>query len=572
MQPQFDSWDLTPVSIPPRSRLHSIPPIGIGTPFVESLTGYMIRLATAHAVRVSDLIEHELRARVPYFHAPAGILGSVNGIAESAQNWVSAVERSTLRGNLRLLTMLPFASLLTTSHLMRQERAWCPQCYESRAEQGQEVYEQLIWCLQCVEICPLHNTRLVTSCHACHRQLRPICAVSRPGFCSRCHQWLGTSRHSTEDMSPTEYQAWVAREFGQLLALGPQSQPTGRKNLQAFVARYVDSFFEGNVMAAAEAAGCGRVSFHNWYTGNTTPRIDLLLRLCYELSIPLTSLVTGDTTEAKDGAFGRRAAGAKRQRNTAPQRTADQIRRALLLAVNEQPAPSIREVAKRLGYSTPTRLYVADSNLSKTIVRNFNKSGRNHWWRRRGAKSPSESAIRRALEASFALAVPEPIHHTAASLGYDTECPLTARFPELCRAIKLKRVRAAAARRTALVDVLGSALAEDPPPSLAQITRRLGYARGTMRDAEPELCGKLVARRRRFVERSREALRQRLEATLKEDPPPSLREVHARLGITHNVLYENFPEIHRAIVGRHQGFRRQVRSSNVRAVGNRNPR
>lgn len=557
MQPHFDTWDLTPVAIPTRSRLHSVEPIGIGTPLVESLTGYMIRLSAAHAVRVSDLIEQELRAAVPYFHTPAGILGSINGVGESPENWASALERFTLRDDLRLLTMLPFASLLTPAYLMRRERAWCPQCYESRVARGQDVYEQLIWCFQCVEICPLHNTPLETSCSACHRRLRPICAVSRPGFCSRCRQWLGVPRCSPENESPTEYQMWAAREVGQLLASAPQAQPTGRKNLQTFVARFIDSFFEGNVLAAADAAGCRRVSFHNWYTGRTAPRIDLLLRLCFELNIPLASLTTSHTAETKEAAFGKRAAAAARRRETAPQRTAEQIRQALLVAAEEQPPPSIRELAKRLGYTTPTRLYLADSKLSRTIVRNFNKSGRKQWWRRRGAKSPSEAAIRQALEESLALEVPEAVHRTAASLGYDTECPLTARFPELCRAIKLKRERAAAGRRTALAAALESALAEEPPPSLAEITRRLGNARGTMRDVEPELRGKLVARRREFVERSKEGLRQRLEATLKDDPPPSLREVHARIGITHNVLYENFPELHRAIVGRHREYRQR---------------
>jgi hypothetical protein len=33
MQANFASWDLVPVSIPARSRLHWIEPIGIGTPF-----------------------------------------------------------------------------------------------------------------------------------------------------------------------------------------------------------------------------------------------------------------------------------------------------------------------------------------------------------------------------------------------------------------------------------------------------------------------------------------------------------------------------------------------------------
>jgi hypothetical protein len=148
MQEAFDSWNMLPVPLPARSRLHSIEPIGVGTPFVESLTGYMIRLAASHAVRVSDLIEHELRAGVPYYHVPAGISNAINGVREGAQNWVSAVERFTLRDNLRFLTLLPFESVLDTANLMRRERAWCPHCYESSAAQGQEVYEQLIWCLQ----------------------------------------------------------------------------------------------------------------------------------------------------------------------------------------------------------------------------------------------------------------------------------------------------------------------------------------------------------------------------------------------------------------------------------------
>ncbi len=91
--PHFDSWYVAPAPIPARSRLHSILPIGAGTPLVESLTGCMIRLASSHAVRVSDLIEHELRTGIPYFHAAAGIPNTINGVGENAQNWVSAIER-----------------------------------------------------------------------------------------------------------------------------------------------------------------------------------------------------------------------------------------------------------------------------------------------------------------------------------------------------------------------------------------------------------------------------------------------------------------------------------------------
>src|SRR5260370_4853733 len=63
-QPIFDSWDCTPPILPPRSRLYAIEPIGIGTPFVQSLSGYVARLADAHAVSVGHLLVRELSALV----------------------------------------------------------------------------------------------------------------------------------------------------------------------------------------------------------------------------------------------------------------------------------------------------------------------------------------------------------------------------------------------------------------------------------------------------------------------------------------------------------------------------
>jgi hypothetical protein len=414
MQPAPDSWDLEPIPIATRSRLHSIEPIGIGTPFVENLTGYIIRLAASHAVRVSDLIEHELRASIPYFRTPAGVPNAINGSGESARDWVSALEKFTLRDGLQFLTLLPFESLLTTPCLMRQERAWCPRCYESRIAQGLDVYEQLVWCLQSVEMCPLHKIPLETSCPACHRRLRPLCAVSRPGVCSRCRQWLGSAQKSKPAGSPTEYQFWAAQEIGGLMAVPPQSKPIGRENVQKILTRYAGLFSEGNRTTIAEAAGCRRSSFYNWCNGTTTARVDLLLHLCHELKIPLTSLVTEVIPES-ELALGKAALAQTRRRGVPPRRTAEQIRRALRQATTEEPAPSISDVARRLGYSTPTRLYVADSALCKMIVRNFNRSGRNHWWRRRGAKGPDESTIRKALEQSLSREMPVPVHHSEGS-------------------------------------------------------------------------------------------------------------------------------------------------------------
>ena len=56
----LESWDLTVPDVPPRARFYPLEPIGIGTPLVEGLTSYLLRLAEAHGVPVGALTD-ELR-------------------------------------------------------------------------------------------------------------------------------------------------------------------------------------------------------------------------------------------------------------------------------------------------------------------------------------------------------------------------------------------------------------------------------------------------------------------------------------------------------------------------------
>lgn len=47
--------------IPPSpSRLYGVEPIGAGTPLVESLTSYIVRVASAHCVTVGTLLAEEV--------------------------------------------------------------------------------------------------------------------------------------------------------------------------------------------------------------------------------------------------------------------------------------------------------------------------------------------------------------------------------------------------------------------------------------------------------------------------------------------------------------------------------
>jgi hypothetical protein len=270
----------------------------------------------------------------------------------------------------------------------------------------------------------------------------------------------------------------------------------------------------------------------------------------------MISLFTESPPEADAASFSK-ADVQKRRSDVRPRRRTEQIRNALQQALTEQPAPSLGDIARRLGYTTTSRLYVADNVLCRMIVRNFNKSWRSYWWRRGGTKGPEESAIRSALEDSLSLEFPVAVYRIARDLGFETGSPVAARFPDLCGAIKAKRAAAREARRDRIAAALKSALNEDPPPALEEVAKRLGYdSDNSIKAWEPRLCARLVERRRRLVERSKNALKQQLKAALRENPPPSMRKVLTRLGITEGVSYHNFPDIHRTIAARYREYRR----------------
>jgi hypothetical protein len=117
----YESWgEQGPKStLPKRSQLYHLQPIGVGSAYVESLTGYIARLAEAHSVATGALLALELRPRVPSgsgipsreqkrplnssFIYDAHIL---NGLGECPQHWVHVLESLTGRVSLHSLTTL----------------------------------------------------------------------------------------------------------------------------------------------------------------------------------------------------------------------------------------------------------------------------------------------------------------------------------------------------------------------------------------------------------------------------------------------------------------------------------
>jgi hypothetical protein len=571
MQQVFESWDVASRPLSPRSRLYPLEPQGIGNAFVESLNGYVVRLAEAHAVSAADLVHRELSRHI----SPPLVFYShgMNGLGDSAARWVEVLEMATFRSDLRYLTLLPFKKLFSNRLLLREIRAWCPECYEEMAATG-TVYEPLLWYVKPVEACPRHRRLLATTCSGCHQFLRPLYAASRTGRCFRCGMELrweaGGGAGKTSDPAPTEYQLWLAGAMGQLLAHAPEVRPEILADrIRGVLAAYTEEFAEGNRAAVAEAAQCHCSVFYDWFYGNVRPRADNLLRAWYLLKLPVSFIFSphGASLLREEKCLPK--VKIERAKKLAPRRSPERTRRELQEALNEQPSPSLPEVARRLGYTTTEPLRYADRSLCAQIVINYRRSGCGHRWLSQGAKTICEpSQARKILEEHLRTErrIP-PLQRIAGSLGYADDGHIRRKFPELCRALSAKIALQRAERIAAIEPAFERALQANPPPTLREVCQQIGLsAIHVSRAHAPALCGKLKARRREYAEACRAELLDSLKAMLNEVPSPSPKEVYVRLGITKSIATYNFPELCRTIIVRYRQHRHQQSQARQEAV------
>ena len=201
----YDSWNLNYPPIPARSRLFPLEPIGIGTPYVESLTSYLTRLAEAHTVHLGVLASKEIKPVVPKSYKSKDLFGikhhtgSVNGTGTIATDVVQALEKLTMRNELASLTLLRWSHVFPQRQLNRHTKAWRPVCYQNWYSNNKTIYDPLMWSFQAVDICLEHKIPLQTYCPSCLSELPPLANNSRPGYCSklRAVAWEANSSINT---------------------------------------------------------------------------------------------------------------------------------------------------------------------------------------------------------------------------------------------------------------------------------------------------------------------------------------------------------------------------------------
>ncbi|MDP8934167.1 MAG: hypothetical protein M3N42_08460, partial [Cyanobacteriota bacterium] len=80
------------------------------------------------------------------------------------------------------------------------------------------IYEPLLWSLNDVKICLIHQHPLVQNCPHCDRQSHWLNWKSSLGYCSQCSQWLGGGSNT----SVVTQERWIAETLGELVANAEQ--------------------------------------------------------------------------------------------------------------------------------------------------------------------------------------------------------------------------------------------------------------------------------------------------------------------------------------------------------------
>jgi len=577
----FESWDLRRLPIAPRSLLFALQPIGVGSPFVESLTSYISRLAEVHAVRVSDLAGHVLAKCAPHdapivsARADDYRMGSgfhpgthaINGLAEDARRWIMAVETATKLTGLRLLTLMPLQQIFSKQSLLRKRQAWCPNCFSEWRQSGLPLYLPLLWHLQMVTICARHRRRLEESCPHCNQRFGVLYANNRPGYCPRCRCWLGRPISPQQEPSPEhchDDEIWMADCIGGLLAFLPQVEE-GRAGeiLSNNILALIRELAQGHQSIFCDLTGCATNAVPRWLIGPCRLRPDQFFQICSRLRIPASTLLTSNCSWNVPEEIAAAA-------NTAIRRGVwrddpEKLKAALLDALQEDPPPSLSVVALRLKYTTCAPLRRLAPNTCAEISERYLAHYPPHpnTWVFRGRKrTPDE--IKKILVEFLAQDPPIPLAHIAAELGSVSTDRLRRHFPELSMAILRKWAEYGQARRAKAEAALMGAISEEPPPPVTTLARRLDCDNAYLKLNFPDLCRQLRNIRDTWQSQNREAVRRRIENAARAMCGAPVHEVCRAAGVKQMFLFTNFPAIYKQIastyVARRDALRQQRRA------------
>lgn len=304
---------------PSRPVLYGRTPNALGTPLVESLTGFLSRLSAARSLLLTDVLDRLVRPLLP----PGTLrprrdlswfltrhVSSFDGAGDAASTVVRALERLTGRDDLVLHTFLPWRSLFSPhgpGAIRQGGKRWCCRCLEAMHADGVEPWEPLLWRLAPATWCPEHRIPLSERCPSCGRTLHVVTQRVPSGYCERCGHLLHRDDPHLDagDFDPERdtdalSEWWTSVALAQMLAA--QSLAAQHAASDRFVDFLRDALDRhgSNVESLVRTLGLNRSMVERWLDRSRRPRLRPFLTACIRLRARPVEVGTGVPHLARD--------------------------------------------------------------------------------------------------------------------------------------------------------------------------------------------------------------------------------------------------------------------------------
>lgn len=275
------------ITTPERSRLFSLVPDGVGTPYQEGLLSLLVRTSRSHAINPRLLIRYvfpEANADIDGIATAAfyqHLAGTMNGLGSYAERFLSAMEKLTGHADLRHLTLLPWQNLFPHNGqgLLARQRQWCPACLHEQYQRGDTTTFPLVWSFETYRICRSHSVPLEQCCPRCGKKQAFIPPYPDLGICSHCRQRLGGPRPPQDR---ADFQMWIAGTIEDMVVHQASSEfvPTLERFLD-FLKNQVAVHTGGNRAAFCRALGLNEFAISGWLNKGERPSITQFLTVSY---------------------------------------------------------------------------------------------------------------------------------------------------------------------------------------------------------------------------------------------------------------------------------------------------
>jgi DNA-binding phage protein len=355
----------------PRSRLYDLAPYETGTPWCESLTGYINRLGWTHHVPPRALVAQEIVPRLDEHQrlvAPVGIFGatwamSLNGAGVATKPWIEVLSHLTSREDLPLLTLPLWVGDLSPRWQLRKTPAWCPSCISDWRENGQPLYQPLHWMIRVVALCPHHKIPLIDHCPHCQKlQLVFASSKTQPGECTFCGHWLGkeTNMFSNQDMSEelVNWQGWVWERLKELQAASLTAGTLTWEPFFRHLATYLHE--QKGYSRLAQATGIDRTVLYRWVDPDDSyhPTLETLLKFCYVSRVTPLQVMNGQLNQLQQTIQTRTELRSPLPRRQQRRVDRERCQTALQAALDSKEEPlALYQVAQLLGYEARQLAY-----------------------------------------------------------------------------------------------------------------------------------------------------------------------------------------------------------------------